>query len=123
LASKIQKEVVQDNKISETKIVWTKGLVGTLNIPTYKQWYNKNTCVIDNISLVVKSITWKEINKTIAYEKIGKKLWEMWTTGLYYIGSHGEWVFEPVKANEYLYDDTAKKYVRKNLVQWIVETW
>lgn len=79
---KDKKEIVEySNKIAinnEKNIIQKD--ISKIKIP--KQWYNTNTCVIDNLDFILEYTKNKKLNKSLIYKSMWKKIWDYWTSWL-----------------------------------------
>jgi len=84
----------KENILKNNKIFWVENkknfFYHKYELPIQKK--NSNTCVIDNLWMLIQNKFWLKINKKEIYKKIWKQNWDYWHTWYFIINETG-WHF------------------------------
>ena len=118
MKQRIWDKIKSDKLISEKKNIHHITKIKDLsNISIIIQKRNSNTCVIDNLWMMIEYEQDRKIDKTKIYTSMGKKIGDFWHTWLFSIWQYGG-NFREVDKDSLLYDRIEKKYVYTKYIQY-----
>lgn len=123
---KIKKRIeeVKKKKVEESKKeeVTDESIKSEYNYSIIQQKKWENTCVIDNLWIIIEYEVWKKINKKEIYNRLDKKIWDFWSTGLYSVNQYW-WTFLEINKNELLFKKDTQEYILKSKVKNITSNY